>query len=96
MSTATDRLEVRLSREKKELIEQAAAQSGQSLTDFTVKTLCRRARKVLRDEQTLVLSNRDRDAFLAALSNPPVPNENLLRAAKRWQEARGDGTLQGE
>lgn len=95
MAGAVDRLEVRLSKEKKALIEQAAAASGQSLTDFTVGTLCRRARKVLREEQVLVLSDRDRDAFLAALENPPKPNKFLLRAAKRWREARESGELKG-
>ena len=90
-----DRLDVRLSKEKKELIEQAAAASGQSVTDFTVSTLCRRARKVLRDEQVLVLSDRDRDAFLAALENPPKPNRALLRAAQDWREARRSGAIKG-
>lgn len=95
MAATADRLEVRLSKEKKELIEQAAAASGQSLTDFTVGTLCRRARKVLREEHVLTLSDRDRDAFLAALANPPQPNEFLARAANRWREARESGSLRG-
>ena len=92
---AVERLDVRLTKEKKELIEQAAAASGQSVTEFTVRTLCRRARKVLRDEQVLVLSDRDRDAFLAALDNPPPPNEFLRRAADRWRKARESGALKG-
>jgi uncharacterized protein (DUF1778 family) len=95
MPAAIERLDVRLTREKKELIEQAAAASGQSVTDFTVSTLCRRARKVLRDEQVLVLSDRDRDAFLAALENPPKPNKALLRAARDWRKARESGELKG-
>lgn len=95
MPAAIERLDVRLTREKKELIEQAAAASGQTVTDFTVSTLCRRARKVLRDEQVLVLSDRDRDAFLAALENPPKPNRALLRAAQDWREARRSGAIKG-
>ena len=31
-------------------------------------------------EQTLVLSDDDRDLFLDALVNPPNPNANLVRA----------------
>jgi uncharacterized protein (DUF1778 family) len=92
---AMDRLALRLSREKKQLIKQAAAASGQSLTDFAVGTLCRRAREVLGEEQVLVLSDRDRDAFLAALDNPPKPNKALLRAARNWREARESGAIKG-
>lgn len=95
MSTAFERLDVRLTREKKELIEQAAAASGQTVTEFTVSTLCRRARKVLREEQVLVLSDRDRDAFLAALENPPKPNGALLGAAHDWRNARESGAIKG-
>jgi uncharacterized protein (DUF1778 family) len=95
MPAAIDRLDVRLTKEKKELIEQAAAASGQTVTDFTVSTLCRRARKVLREEQVLVLTDRDRDAFLAALENPPKPNAALLRAARDWRDARESGAIKG-
>jgi len=34
----------------------------------------------------LVLSDQDRDVFLAALDNPPEPNEALRRAARRYAE----------
>ena len=38
------------------------------------------------EEEPLVLSDEDRDAFLAALDNPPEPNEalkKLMRGAKK-------------
>lgn len=70
---ATERLNFRLSREKKDAIERAAAVRGLSVTDFAVLTLYREAQEVLRSEQVTVLSDRDRDSFLAALDNPPKP-----------------------
>lgn len=90
---AVERLDFRVSRDKKELIEQAAAVSGQSLTDFAIGTLTRRAKKILREQQVLVLSDRDRDAFLAALDSPPPPNKRLIQAAKAYAQARKSGML---
>lgn len=34
----------------------------------------------------LELSDRDMDALLAAIENPPPPNEAMLRAIARWRE----------
>ena len=41
----------------------------------------------------LALSDPDRDAFLAALDNPPTPNDAALRAARRYKAAKQGGTL---
>lgn len=88
-----ERINFRLDRKKKELIERAAAIKGMSLTDFAVATLHREASEVVQHEQTLILSDRDRDAFLAALDNPPKPAAKLLRAAAAYRRARADGRL---
>ena len=82
------RLDFRLNRQVKEVIEQAAAVSGQSLSDFAVSALYRTAREVLEREQTTRLSNRDRDIFLAALDSDAKPNEALGRAARRYKSRR--------
>ena len=82
------RLDFRLNRQVKEVIEQAAAVSGQSVSDFAVSALYRTAREVLEKEQTTRLSNRDRDVFLAVLDSDAQPNEALKRAAKRYKGRR--------
>lgn len=96
MTTTTqdaERINFRLDRQKKRLIEQAAAVKGLSVTDFAVMTLCREAEEVVRNDQTLVLSDRDRDSFLAALDNPAKPTGRLLKAAAAYKDARGHGKL---
>ena len=90
---AAERLNFRLDPQKKRLIEQAAAIRGLSVTDFAVTTLFREAQEVVTSEQSLVLSDRDRDAFLAALDRPPAPGARALGAAKRYKEARAKGSL---
>jgi uncharacterized protein (DUF1778 family) len=81
----TTRLDFRLTRELKELIEQAACVTGQSVSDFALSVLTENARRVLREHSTRVLSNRDRDRFLAMLDEGE-PNEALKKAARRYRK----------
>jgi uncharacterized protein (DUF1778 family) len=41
---------------------------------------------LLKEPQTLELSDRDMDALLDAIANPPPPNEAMLRSIARWRE----------
>jgi len=86
---ATARLEFRVAPEAKELIQQAAAFLGTSLTDFAAATLADRAREVVESHTIIRLSNQDRDAFLAALDSPPEPNDALRRAFDRHRRSVG-------
>lgn len=83
------RLDFRLNQQIKEVIEQAALVSGQSVSDFAVSVLYHAAKEVLENEQTTRLSNRDRDLFLALLDSDARPNAALKRAAKRYKKAKG-------
>ena len=47
------------------------------------------ARRVLDEHERTVLSGADRDAFLAAVLNPPEPTDRLVRALKRHRELFG-------
>ncbi|MBI1918088.1 MAG: DUF1778 domain-containing protein [Planctomycetes bacterium] len=77
------RLGVRLNKQLKELIERAALLTGQNVSDFAVSVLAERARQVVQDHETTVLSDRDRDLFLAMLDKDAEPNEALKKAANR-------------
>lgn len=85
---SNSRLDFRLNRQVKEVIERAAVVSGQSVSDFAVSALYRTAKEVLEREQTTHLSNRDRDVFLAMLDSDAKPNEALKRATKRYKSRR--------
>lgn len=56
-------------------------------------TLYREAAEVIKNDEALVLSDHDRDAFLGALDNPPKPNARLLRAAVAYKSAQAHGKL---
>jgi len=76
---------VRLKQRAKEKIEQAANVSHQTLTDFVVTSLLRASEEALRQHQTITLTNRDRDLFLAALDANQRPNRALRKAAEKFR-----------
>jgi len=83
------RLGFRLNRRLKDLIEQAACIRGQSVSEFATSTLVESARRIVQKHTTTVLSNRDRDIFLALLDADASPNEALRRAAKEFKKRNG-------
>jgi len=83
------RLDFRLNRQLKDLIERAALLTGQNVSDFAVSVLTERARQVVQEHETTVLSDRDRDLFLAMLDKDAEPNEALKKAAKRFKQRNG-------
>ncbi len=83
--TSDARINFRLSSELKRTIEDAAAQMGQTVSDFAVSTLVQTARKVLQDQQFTRLSERDRTVFSLMLDDESTkPNDALVKAAKRY------------
>ena len=81
------RINVRIQSDLKDTIEQAASVLGQTVSEFTISTTVKEARKVLQDAQVTQLSNRDRDTFLAALkATDAAPNDALKAAAKRYKK----------
>jgi uncharacterized protein (DUF1778 family) len=90
MSIAQDaRLNFRLPAALKATIEQAAAQLGQTTTDFAVSTLVQNARAVIDKHNVRRLSRRDQQIFIKMLDDMDAkPNKALAAAAKRYA-ARG-------
>ena len=84
------RLNFRLPADLKEVIEEAAASLGQSVSDFAVSTLVQQARSVIEQQHITTLSNRDRDRFIALLDDAEArPNAALVKAAKRYKKNLG-------
>ncbi|MGA2986657.1 MAG: DUF1778 domain-containing protein [Terriglobia bacterium] len=84
------RLEARISPEAKALCQEAAALEGRTLTDFIVGCAVESATQILRDRELINLSQRDRSAFVASLLNPPLPNQRLKEAARRYEQVLGN------
>lgn len=84
------RLNFRLPPALKSIIEEAASQRGQSITEYAIATLVQDAQKVLRESEVTRLTRRDRDLVVALLDDPTAkPNRALRDAAKRYKKRLG-------
>lgn len=72
------RINLRTSPEAKALIERAAAITGSTVSSFMLQNAYEAARRLVAEQEVITLSDRDRDAFLAALENPPEPTQALI------------------
>ncbi len=82
--TRSERIDLRVNAETKALLARAYHLAGYSnLTSFVIATARERAQHIIEEHNHFTISNRDRDSFLAALDNPPVPNAALRAAAKK-------------
>ena len=70
---------MRASIQQKFTLEKAAELKHISLSSYILSTSLKQAQIDLTENDTLVLSNRDRDLVMMALDNPPEPNEALKK-----------------
>lgn len=93
MATATatraERLDARVTREEKEMIETAASLRGTSASDFVRMATREAALKTIREHEVLRLDGEAKRVFVEALLNPPKPNDNLIAAARRYKKVIG-------
>ena len=83
------RLEARISVEQKTVLQQAAALSGRTLSEFVVASAQEAASRVIQEHETIRLSRTEQIAFVRALVNPPAPNARLRKAATAYREQLG-------
>lgn len=87
-----DRIDVRISKEQKELIKFASELSGfKSLSEFVVYHVGKRAKEIVKEHNTILKSNRDKEIFLNAILNPPAPNAELKEAQLHYNKLRANG-----
>jgi uncharacterized protein (DUF1778 family) len=93
MATATltrnERLDARVTREEKEMIETAASLRGTSASDFVRMALKEAALNAIREHEVLALNAEAKRVFVEALLNPPNANEKAVAAARRYRKEIG-------
>ncbi len=78
-----DRIELRATKEEKQLLATAAAYERLDVTGFIMRNILPMAREVVDRSERIVLSQRDAKRVLELLENPPQPTEALVAAARR-------------
>ncbi|MFZ3082901.1 DUF1778 domain-containing protein [Rhodoferax ferrireducens] len=81
VTTSSDsaRINLRTSPEAKALIERAAAIMGSTVSSFMLQNAYEAARRIVADEDTLMLSQQAFEAFVATCENPPEPTDALRK-----------------
>ena len=76
------RMELKTTSEAKELLGRAAAMSGLGMTAFVIGAALERARGVIEDHSSIVLSIAGQRRFAELMANPPrQPTEAMKRLA---------------
>jgi uncharacterized protein (DUF1778 family) len=81
-----NRVEFRTNELEKRQFEEAASILGVNLYSFLRNIALERSVEILKGRDSILLSNKDRDAFLTALENPPQPNKDLKKAYQKYKQ----------
>jgi len=77
MEAKTTRIDLRVNKKDKEILETAAYLNRTSLSSYILSVAINAAKTDLEKEEILILSNEQRDQIIQLLDNPPEPNEEL-------------------
>ena len=84
-----ERLEARISGEKKAVLQHAAELSGRTLSEFVVESAQAAALLVIQEHENIRLNQAEQIAFVTALLNPAAPNDRLRKAAANYRQQMG-------
>ena len=82
-TTATARLEARISTDLHSMLKRAAELQGCTMTDFVIAAVQSAAQNAIEQSDVIRLSRADQECFARALLAPPPPAPALTRAVAR-------------
>jgi uncharacterized protein (DUF1778 family) len=75
------RFDARLPKEQKLFFEKAAYLGGyRNLTDFVILTVQEKAKKIIKEKEQIIASERDSQIFFDAITKPNKPSKTLKKA----------------
>ena len=81
-----DRIELRASHEERLRLFEAANLVGQTLSSFLRQAALEKSDEILKHQDILSLSDKDRMIFLNACENPPSSNKRLEKAFQTYEK----------
>jgi uncharacterized protein (DUF1778 family) len=67
-------------------VRRAAALSGQGVSGYVREVLAREAQRTLDAHEAIEIFERDREAFVVAMRNPPAWSEHMKEKVRRYRE----------
>lgn len=83
LTNESARINLRTSAEAKAVIERAASLMGTTVSSFMLQNAYEAARRIVSENDTLLLTQRDFDAFAASMQKPPKPKAALRKLMAR-------------
>jgi uncharacterized protein (DUF1778 family) len=83
LSSESARINLRTSVEAKAMIERAAALMGTTVSSFLLQNAYEAARRIVSENSTLLMTERDFEAFTSSIENPPKPKPALRKLMAR-------------
>jgi len=83
LTNESARINLRTSAEAKAMIERAATLMGTTVSSFMLQNAFEAARRIVSETDTLLLTQRDFEAFTASIENPPKPKAALRKLMAR-------------
>lgn len=80
------RLEAKVNLDIYQLLKQAAAITGRTLTDFVVSVAYEEAKRTISEHQMLRLTLNDQELLIKSLNEPLEPNSSMQEALNVYQE----------
>lgn len=86
-TVVNDRIDVRISKDQKELIKYASELRGfKSLSEFIMFCVRKEANEIILGHNQILKSMEDKKIFLQALLHPPAPNAALKKAQLNYSK----------
>lgn len=80
------RFDIRLSKEQKLFFEKAALLGDyRSLTEFVIRAVQEKAKKIISEKEKIIVSQKDSEIFFNAVVNSSKPNKKLVNAANEYK-----------
>jgi len=83
LANESARINLRTSTEAKIVIERAASLMGTTISSFMLQNTYEAARRIVSENDTLLLTQRDFDAFTASMQKPAKPKAALRKLMAR-------------
>jgi len=85
-SLKESRLNIRCDLHTRQLLDKAAGYVHATVSEFVLTNALASAERVVREHESITLTSKDFEVFLAAIDSPPKANSALDRAYSRHAE----------